>query len=83
MINDKDLERVKSFLQSEDSTDIKIGVGLAKEKGMNLSELAVKCFDGKWIAQLKESGVSDEILNKHKDIILIQLEEIFNNILKE
>ena len=81
MIKEKDLERIKKLIQTRDNFDVKIGIGLALEKGMGINELARISVENKWIKEIIPKKVPEHIKELAHDILIKGMAKIFTEIL--
>jgi hypothetical protein len=81
MIKEKDLERIKELIQTRDDFDVKIGVGLALEKGMTIKELAQISIENKWIKEVIPTKIPEHIKELAHDMLIEGMAKIFTEIL--
>lgn len=80
MITEFDLNRVKDLINSDDDLDIKIGIGLALEKGMTIEELAESAYED-WISG--RAGSIKEFAIQNKSMIIKGLIKNINSAFNE
>tara|TARA_R110000851_G_scaffold69832_3_gene156176 strand:- start:5448 stop:5720 length:273 start_codon:yes stop_codon:yes gene_type:complete len=81
MIKEKDLERIKELIQTRDDFDIKIGIGLALEKGMTINELARVSVENEWIKEVIPITIPESIKELAKQMLIEGMSQIFTEIL--
>jgi hypothetical protein len=81
MIKEKDLERIKELIQTRDDFDIKIGVGLALEKGLTIKELAQISVENEWIKEVIPITVPESIKELAQSMLIEGMSQIFTEIL--
>jgi hypothetical protein len=83
MIKEKDLERIKELIQTRDDFDIKIGVGLALEKGLTINELAQISVENEWIKEVIPITVPESIKELAHHMLIEGMSQIFTEILNK
>jgi len=81
MIKEKDLERIKELIQTRDDFDIKIGIGLALEKGMTIDELARVSVENEWIKEVIPITIPESIKELAEQMLIEGMSQIFTEIL--
>ena len=81
MIKEKDLERIKELIQTRDDFDIKIGVGLALEKGLTINELAQISVENEWIKEVIPITIPESIKELAQSMLIEGMSQIFTEIL--
>ena len=81
MIKEKELERIKELIQTRDDFDIKIGIGLALEKGMTINELARVSVENEWIKEVIPITIPESIKELAKQMLIEGMSQIFTEIL--
>jgi len=81
MIKEKDLERIKKLIQTRDDFDIKIGIGLALEKGMTIDELARVSVENEWIKEVIPITIPESIKELAQSMLIEGMSQIFTEIL--
>lgn len=81
MIKEKDLERIKKLIQTRDDFDVKIGVGLALEKGMTIDELARISVENEWIKEVIPITIPESIKELAQSMLIEGMSQIFTEIL--
>jgi hypothetical protein len=81
MIKEKDLERIKKLIQTRDDLDIKIGIGLALEKGMTIDELARVSVENEWIKEVIPITIPESIKELAQSMLIEGMSQIFTEIL--
>jgi hypothetical protein len=81
MIKEKDLERIKKLIQTRDDFDVKIGIGLALEKGMTIKELARISVENEWIKEVIPTKIPEHIKELAHDMLIEGMAKIFTEIL--
>lgn len=81
MIKEKDLERIKELIQTRDDLDIKIGIGLALEKGMTINELARVSVENEWIKEVIPITIPESIKGLAEQMLIEGMSQIFTEML--
>ena len=81
MIKEKDLERIKELIQTRDDFDIKIGIGLALEKGMTIDELARVSVENEWIKEVIPITIPESVKELAEQMLIEGMSQIFTEIL--
>ena len=81
MIKEKDLERIKKLIQTRDDLDVKIGIGLALEKGMTIDELARVSVENEWIKEVIPITIPESIKELAQSMLIEGMSQIFTEIL--
>ena len=81
MIKEKDLERIKKLIQTRDDLDVKIGIGLALEKGMTIDELARVSVENEWIKEVVPITIPESIKELAQSVLIEGMSQIFTEIL--
>jgi hypothetical protein len=77
---EKDLNRIKKLIQSRDDFDIKIGIGLALEKGISIEELVKISVENEWLKEIIPLEIPEKFKDLAKDLLIKGMIEIFTNI---
>jgi len=81
MIKEKDLERIKKLIQTRDDLDVKIGIGLALEKGMTIDELARVSVENEWIKEVVPITIPESIKELAQSVLIEGMSQIFTEML--
>ena len=81
MIKEKDLERIKKLIQTRDDFDVKIGIGLALEKGLTINELAQISVENEWIKEVIPITIPESIKELAQSMLIEGMSQIFTKIL--